>query len=81
MHEMGAVRLCQELPTTEVETFQNYVFLKLENVDGLTDRILKQTDTETGAIYAVLVPYHLPSIQAAIRYAHSSFLAETFPCN
>ncbi|MGB3293810.1 MAG: hypothetical protein WBB01_12555, partial [Phormidesmis sp.] len=70
---------CQELPTTELATSQDYALLQLENAIRGADRILKRTDAETGEIYAVLIPYHLPTIQTTIQYAHNSYSAETFP--
>ncbi|MBE9078356.1 hypothetical protein IQ241_13810 [Romeria aff. gracilis LEGE 07310] len=76
---IGPVRLCQELPVTVIETMQDYALLKLDNIDVKDMQILRRTNSETGDVRAVFIPWPRTSLSTAIEYANRNFSSEDFP--
>lgn len=74
---IGAVRLCQELPTVELGSQSEYSLVKIENVGIETIYILKRIDPETGNIRAVIVPQST-SVSSAIEYTQRNVSSEVF---
>ncbi|AFY55492.1 hypothetical protein Riv7116_3011 [Rivularia sp. PCC 7116] len=78
MNVIGAVRLCQELPVIEIDSLQEYKFLKFENID-INTYILQRINSQNGNRNAVFVPQHIKAIRLAIEYANQNCSAEDFP--
>jgi hypothetical protein len=79
MREIGATRLCQDLPILEIDAVAEYTLAKLEGVDPASHCILKRSDPETGNLVAVFVAKDTNTVGAAIKYAHQNFAPEDFP--
>jgi hypothetical protein len=74
---IGATRLCQELPMTELDQLQEYVLLQFDGVSSPYSKLLKRTNPETNQIQAVFVSEK--SVRAAIAYANQAISPEDFP--
>ena len=75
---IGAVRLSQELSFIEIDSLQEYKFIKLENID-INTCILQRINSQTGDINAVFIPHNIQSIGLAIEYANQNYSEEDFP--
>ena len=78
IQEIGATRLCQELPVVEIDSMEEYTLSTLE-VGNKKYCILKRVCQETGSISAVFVAKKTTSILKAIQYANQNFSPEEFP--
>ncbi|MEM8641995.1 MAG: DUF6745 domain-containing protein [Cyanobacteria bacterium P01_G01_bin.54] len=77
--EIGAVRLCQELPMTEIGSLQEYTLLKLDNVDVKIQYILQRFEPESNNVYAAFVHLRNAPIEEAMQYINTEIPSETFP--
>lgn len=78
IQEIGATRLCQELPVVEIDSIQDYTLftLKMGNSEYC---ILKRLIQETGNISVVFVADKTTSVLKAIQYANQNFSPDEFP--
>lgn len=78
---IGALRLVQNFPCTEVESLENYRVLKIDGIqgEGQGTYILKYVDPETHEVRAVFTPWHMRTVRQAIRYANEHNSEEQFP--
>jgi hypothetical protein len=76
---IGAERLCQELPMTELETLAEYTLLSIETARNKNIVILKRMDSNMGTFKAVKVAANTTKIRSAIEYANLNYSAEDFP--
>ncbi len=76
---IGAERLCQELPMTELETLEEYTLLSIETARNKNIVILKRMNSDMGIFKAVKVAADTTKIQSAIEYANLNCSAEDFP--
>lgn len=69
--EIGYARICQELQAIELDAWQEYTLLKIDNdVDIEPICLLKMTCYSTGRIYALRVPPDVNSAREAIRWVN-----------
>ncbi len=69
----------QELPATELDSWQEYTLLKIDNqVDIEPIYLLKMTCPSTGFIHALRVPPDLKSAREAIRWINWGIDPEEF---
>jgi len=68
---VGYARLCQDLDAIELDSWQEYTLLKIENdVDVEPIHLLKMTCPSTAYIHAARVPPNLRSAREAIRWVN-----------
>ena len=66
---IGYGRICQELQATQLDHWQEYTLLKIDNeVDVEPIYLLKMTCPSTGFIHAMRVPPYINSAREAIRW-------------
>jgi len=75
---IGYDRLCQELSAKQIESWQEYALLQIDNVDFEPIYLLKMTCPSTGFIHALRVPPNLTSALDAIRWVNWDIDAEEF---
>jgi hypothetical protein len=77
--EMGYARICQELPTWRLDTWQDYTLLAIGEkthraIDPMVDRvwrdglILKQTGAEEASTTYWPIPHPIDTVQAALQW-------------
>ncbi|MFB2923518.1 diguanylate cyclase domain-containing protein [Aerosakkonema funiforme] len=76
---IGYERICQELQTTEIDNWQKYTLLKIENdVKEEPIYLIKMTCPSTGFIHFLRVPPHMRSAREAIRWVNWGIDPEEF---
>jgi len=70
IERIGYDRICQQLPAVELDSWQEYTLLKIDNADVEPIYLLKMTCPSTGHIHALRVPPNLRSAQKAIRWVN-----------
>lgn len=79
IQEIGYARICQELQATEIDSWQEYTLLRINNsVDVELIYLLKMTCPSTGFIYAWRVPPIGESAREAIRWVDGGTDPEEF---
>lgn len=79
MQGIGYGRICQELEAEELDTWQEYILLKIDNdVDIEQIYLLKMTCPSTGFIHALRVPPDVKSAREAIRWVNWGIDPEEF---
>ena len=79
MQGIGYGRICQELEAEELDTWQKYILLKIDNnVDIEPIYLLKMTCPSTGFIHALRVPPDVKSAREAIRWVNWGIDPEEF---
>jgi hypothetical protein len=79
MQGIGYGRICQELEAEELDTWQEYILLKIDNdVDIEQIYLLKMTCPSTGFIHALRVPPDVNSAREAIRWVNWGVDPEEF---
>ncbi|MEG4999523.1 leucine-rich repeat domain-containing protein [Microcoleus sp. B4-D4] len=67
---IGYDRLCQELEAKQIDSWQEYALLQIDNADVEPICLLKMTCPSTGFIHALRVPPNLRSARKAIRWVN-----------
>lgn len=76
---IGYARICQELQAIELDNWQEYTLLKIDNnVDIEPIYLLKMTCPSTGFIHALRVPPEMKSAREAIRWVNWGVDSEAF---
>ncbi|WP_445242934.1 DUF6745 domain-containing protein [Microcoleus sp. N3A4] len=75
---IGYDRICQELSAKQIDSWQEYALLKIDNADVEPICLLKMTCPSTGFIHALRVPPNLTSAREAIRWANWDIDPEEF---
>lgn len=76
---IGYARISQELQATKLDTWQEYVLLRIDNsVDLEPIHLLKMTCPSTGYIHVIRVPPDIKLARAAIRWVNWDIDSETF---
>ncbi|MDB9511632.1 hypothetical protein PN499_10600 [Kamptonema animale CS-326] len=76
---IGYDRICQELAAVELDTWQEYTLLKIDNnVDFEKIYLLKMTCPSTGNIHILRVPPDVSSAREAIRWVNWGIDPEEF---
>ena len=75
---IGYDRICCELQAVELDCWQEYTLLKIDNADVEPIYLLKMTCPSTGFIHALRVPPDLESAQEAIRWVNWGINPEEF---
>ncbi|WP_392531499.1 DUF6745 domain-containing protein [Nostoc sp. C117] len=76
---IGYARICQELQAIELDNWQEYTLLKIDNnVDIEPIYLLKMTCPSTGFIHALRVPPNINSAREAIRWVNWGVDSEEF---
>ena len=75
---IGYDRICQELAAKQIDSWQEYALLKIDNADVEPICLLKMTCPSTGFIHALRVPPNLTSAREAIRWVNWDIDAEEF---
>ncbi|MEG4287624.1 leucine-rich repeat domain-containing protein [Microcoleus sp. C2C3] len=75
---IGYDRICQQLQAVELDSWQEYTLLKIDNADLEPIYLLKMTCPSTGFIHALRVPPDLESAQEAIRWVNWGINPEEF---
>ncbi|WP_333309550.1 leucine-rich repeat domain-containing protein, partial [Microcoleus sp. N9_A2] len=70
IQEIGYERICQELEAKEIDSWQEYALLKIDNADVEPICLLKMTCPSTGFIHVLRVPFNLTSAREAIRWVN-----------
>jgi hypothetical protein len=78
IQEIGYGRICQDLQATELDSWQEYTFLKIDNADVEPIYLLKMTCPSTGFIHALRVPPDVKSARQAIRWVNWGIDPEEF---
>lgn len=79
MQGIGYSRICQELQALELDTWQEYSLLQINNdVDIEPIYLLKMTCPSTGFIHALRVPPNVESARDAIAWANWEIAPEEF---
>jgi hypothetical protein len=79
MYQEHHCRICQELPANEIDFWQKYTLLKIDNpVDIEPIYLLKMTCPSTGFIHALRVPPQMQSAREAIRWVNWGIDPEEF---
>ena len=79
IQEIGYTRICQELQAVELDTWQDYHLLKIDdNLDIEPIYMLKMTCPSTGFIHALRVPPNLRSAREAIGWVNWDIDPEEF---
>ncbi|MEG4320604.1 MULTISPECIES: leucine-rich repeat domain-containing protein [unclassified Microcoleus] len=71
-------RICSELQATELDSWQEYTLLQIENADVEPIHLLKMTCPSTGFIHALRVPPDLTSAREAIRWVNWDIDSDEF---
>jgi internalin A len=75
---IGYDRICQELSAKEIDSWQEYALLQIDNADVEPICLLKMTCPSTGFIHALRVPFYLTSAREAIRWVNWDIDPEEF---
>ena len=75
---IGYDRICQELSAQQIDTWQEYALLKIDNADVEPICLLKMTCPSTGFIHALRVPPNLTSAREAISWVNWDIDPEEF---
>jgi internalin A len=75
---IGYDRLCQELEAKQIDSWQEYALLQIDNADVEPICLLKMTCPSTGFIHALRVPPNLASARKAIRWVNWDIDPEEF---
>ena len=82
---IGYDRLCQELSAKQIDSWQEYALLQIDDADDIDDAydvepicLLKMTCPSTGFIHALRVPPDLTSAREAIRWVNWDIDPEEF---
>ncbi|MEG4011334.1 leucine-rich repeat domain-containing protein [Microcoleus sp. S1D4] len=67
---IGYDRICQELLAKQIDSWQEYALLQIDNADVEPICLLKMTCPSTGFIHALRVPPNLRSARKAIRWVN-----------
>lgn len=67
---IGYARICSELQAAELDSWQEYTLLKIDNADVEPIYLLKMTCPSTGFIHALRVPPDMQSAREAIRWVN-----------
>ncbi len=67
---IGYDRIIQELSAKQIDTWQKYALLKIDNADVEPIYLLKMTCPSTGFIHALRVPPNMRSAREAIRWVN-----------
>ncbi|MEG4027969.1 leucine-rich repeat domain-containing protein [Microcoleus sp. POL8_C6] len=67
---IGYARIIQELSAKQIDSWQEYALLQIDNADVEPICLLKMTCPSTGLIHALRVPPNLTSAREAIRWAN-----------
>jgi internalin A len=74
---IGYDRICQELSAKQIDSWQEYALLQIDNADVEPICLLKMTCPSTGFIHVLRVP-HLTSARKAIRWVNWGIDPEEF---
>ena len=79
---IGYERICEELNASEVDSWQEYTLLKLnelvDGIDGQSIALLKMICPSTHFIHAIRVPPNVQSAREAIRWVNWGIYPEQF---
>ena len=75
---IGYDRICQELAAEQIDSWQEYTLLRIDNADVERIYLLKMTCPSTGFIHALRVPSNLTSAREAIRWVNWDIDPEEF---
>jgi len=75
---IGYDRICQELEAKQIDSWQQYALLQIDNADVEPICLLKMTCPSTGFIHALRVPPNLTSAREAIRWVNWEIDPEEF---
>ncbi|WP_397319554.1 DUF6745 domain-containing protein [Oscillatoria nigro-viridis] len=75
---IGYDRICQELAAKQIDNWQEYALLQIDNADVEPICLLKMTCPSTGFIHALRVPPDLTSAREAIRWVNWDIDPEEF---
>jgi len=75
---IGYDRIIQELQAKQIDSWQEYALLQIENADVEPICLLKMTCPSTGFIHALRVPPNLKSAREAIRWVNWDIDPEEF---
>ena len=78
IQRIGYDRICQQLQAVELDSWQEYTLLKIDNADVEPIYLLKMTCPSTGHIHALRVPPNVESAQEAIRWVNWDIDSEEF---
>jgi internalin A len=78
IERIGYDRLCCELQAVELDTWQEYTLLEIDNADVEPIYLLKMTCPSTGHIHALRVPPDVESAKEAIRWVNWDIDPEKF---
>ncbi|MEG4217233.1 leucine-rich repeat domain-containing protein [Microcoleus sp. Pol14C6] len=75
---IGYERICQELQARQIDIWQEYALLQIDNADVEPICLLKMICPSTGFIHALRVPPNLTSAREAIRWVNWDIDPEEF---
>jgi hypothetical protein len=75
---IGYDRIIQELSAKEIDSWQEYALLQIDNADVEPICLLKMTCPSTGFIHALRVPPNLTSAREAIGWVNWDIDPEEF---
>jgi internalin A len=78
IQRIGYDRICQQLQAVELDSWQEYTLLKIDNADVEPIYLLKMTCPSTGFIHALRVPPDVESAKEAIRWVNWDIKPEEF---
>jgi internalin A len=78
IEKIGYDRICCELQAVELDSWQEYTLLKIDNADVEPIYLLKMTCPSTGHIHALRVPPEVRSAKEAIRWVNWDIDSEEF---
>jgi internalin A len=78
IERIGYDRICQQLQAVELDSWQEYTLLKIDNADVEPIYLLKMTCPSTGFIHALRVPPEVRSAKEAIRWVNWDIDPEEF---
>jgi internalin A len=78
IERIGYDRIYQQLQAVELDSWQEYRLLKIDNADVEPIYLLKMTCPSTGHIHALRVPPDMPSAKEAIRWVNWDIDPEEF---
>ncbi|WP_293365592.1 leucine-rich repeat domain-containing protein [Microcoleus sp. CAWBG27] len=78
IQRIGYDRICQQLQAVELDSWQEYTLLKIDNADVEPIYLLKMTCPSTGHIHALRVPPALESAKDAISWVNWDIEPEQF---
>jgi len=75
---IGYDRICQELEAKQIDSWQEYALLQIDNADFEPICLLKMTCPSTGFVHALRVPPNLTSAREAIGWVNWDIAPEEF---